>query len=273
MVRDAELAPGDYLALVFESVAPEREISLVQDILNRARQAIDVYGRPDARDKRLAALAARCLELLDEAEAGGDLQLAYARAYAGAVARPADVERVSGWLDGAGVPEGLAVDTELRWLIVRRLAAIGAIGEAEITAEHARDQTSSGAEWAAVARASLPTQAAKAEAWEAIFADGSLSNNLVRAAIRGFWQPDQEALWAPYAARYFAVLADVWRTRTPVMAEEITEGMFPAVAVSADTVRLADDALAGDRAPGQRRLLVEGRADLERALRARAADG
>ena len=273
MVRDAELAPGDYLALVFESVAPEREISLVQDILNRARQAIDVYGRPDARDKRLAALAARCLELLDEAEAGGDLQLAYARAYAGAVARPADVERVSGWLDGAGVPEGLAVDTELRWLIVRRLAAIGAIGEAEIAAEHARDQTSSGAEWAAVARASLPTQAAKAEAWEAIFADGSLSNNLVRAAIRGFWQPDQGALWAPYAARYFAVLADVWRTRTPVMAEEITEGMFPAVAVSADTVRLADDALAGDRAPGQRRLLVEGRADLERALRARAADG
>ena len=272
MVRDAELAPGDYLALVFESVAPEREISLVQDILTRARQAIDVYGRPDARDDRLAALAARCLELLDEAETGGDLQLAFARAYAGAVARPADVERVAGWLAGAAVPAGLAVDTELRWLIIRRLAAIGAIGDAEIVAEHERDQTSTGAEWAATVRASLPTPAAKAEAWEAIFADGSLSNNLVRAAIRGFWQPDQETLWSPYVTRYFAALGEVWQTRTPVMAEEITEGMFPAVAVSADTVRLAETALAGNRAAGQRRLLVEGRADLERALRTRAAD-
>jgi aminopeptidase N len=272
MVRDAELAPGDYLALVFESVAPEREISLVQDILTRARQAIDVYGRPDARDSRLAAFAARCRELLDEAEAGGDLQLAYARAYASAVALPAEVGRVREWLAGAGVPVGLAVDTELRWLIVRRLAVLGAVVDADIAAEHDRDRTSNGAEWAATARAALPSTAAKEAAWKAVFEDRGLSNNLVRAAIRGFWQPDQPTLWDGWVARYFAELEAVWRTRTPIMAEEITEGMFPSVAVSPDTLTLADSTLVRTLVDGQRRLLVEGRADLDRALRARAAD-
>jgi aminopeptidase N len=272
MVRDAELAPGDYLALVFESIAPEREISLVQDILARARQAIDVYGRLDARPRRLAALAARCLELLGEAEPGGDLQLAYARAYAGAVALPADVDRVSGWLAGTGVPRGLAVDTELRWLIVRRLAVVGAIGEPDIAAEHDRDRTSNGAEWATTARAALPSAAAKETAWRSVFEEHGLSNNLVRAAIRGFWQPDQAALWDGWVERYFAELDAVWRTRSPVMAEEITEGMFPTVAVSPETRALADAALAKAAVDGQRRLLVEGRADLERAMRARAAD-
>jgi aminopeptidase N len=56
------------------------------------------------------------------------------------------------------------------------------------------------------------------------------------------------------------------------MAEEITEGMFPTVAVSPETRALADAALAKAAVDGQRRLLVEGRADLERAMRARAAD-
>jgi aminopeptidase N len=272
MVRDGELSAGDYLALVFESIAPERDISLVQDILVRARQAIDVYGRPESRTGRLAAFASRCLALLSEAEPGGDLQLAYARAYAAAVASPPDVERVRGWLDGRDSPPDLAIDTEFRWLCIRRLAAIGAAGEAEIASELGRDRTSTGAEWATTARAGRPSADAKATAWEAIFGSDALSNNLIRATVRGFWQPDQDAVWGPYVERYFASLGEIWRTRTPVIAEEISEGMFPAVAVSADTVALADAALEGENAAGQRRLLLEGRADLARALRARAAD-
>ena len=272
MVRDAEITAGDYLALLFESIAPEQEITLVQDILQRARQAIDVFGRPDAREQRLAELAHRCHELLSEADPGGDLQLAYARAYAVAVAEPADVSRVQGWLDSRDVPEGLAIDTEFRWLVVRRLAVIGAIGEPEIAAEYERDRTSSGAEWATTARASLPTAEAKEAAWQATVGSADASTETVRATARGFWQPAQVDITAPFVARYFDALPGTWESRTPVVAETITELLFPSYAISADTIALADAALASDGPAGMRRLLLEGGADLERALRARAAD-
>jgi len=272
MVRDAELSAGAYLALVFESIAPEREISLVQDILNRARQAIDQLGRPELRGTRLVALAARCLELLSEAEPGSDLQLAYARAYAGAALAPDDVARVRGWLDGRDVPPGLAVDAELRWLAVRRLAAVGDLGEREIAAEHERDRTSTGAESAATARASLPAAETKEAAWRSVVESDALSNHMIRATMRGFWQAEQLDLCAPFVERYFAVLPELWRTRTPVMAEEITAGLFPALLVSPSTLSRTDEALAGELDPGLRRLLLEGRADLDRALRARAVD-
>jgi aminopeptidase N len=272
MVRDAELPAGDYLVLVSESFAPEREISLVQDVLIRSRQAIDVLGRPDLRDRRLAVFARRCFALLSEAEPGGDLQLAYARAFVAAVRERDGVARVRGWLVGRDVPPGLAVDAELRWLVVRRLAAIGAIGESEIAAEHERDRTSTGAESAATARAAVPSPAAKEAAWAAVLEDDSLSNHMTRATLRGFWQVEQLGLLTPYVERYFAALPAVWRTRTPVMAEEITAGLFPSLLVSPSTLARTDEALADGVDGGLRRLLVEGRSDLERALRSRAVD-
>jgi aminopeptidase N len=164
------------------------------------------------------------------------------------------------------------MDAELRWLIVRRLAAIGAIPEEEIAAEHARDNTSTGAESAATARAALPSAAAKAAAWEAAVGSDELSNNMIRATMRGFWQVEQLDLLAPWVERYFAALPAVWRTRTPVMAEEITAGLFPSLLVSPSTLARTDEALTDGVDGGLRRLLVEGRADLERALRARAVD-
>ena len=97
-------------------------------------------------------------------------------------------------------------DAELRWLIVRRLAAIGAIAEDDITAEHARDVTSTGAESAATARAALPSSAAKAAAWEAAVESDTLSNHMIRATMRGFWQVEQLDLLRPYVDRYFSAL-------------------------------------------------------------------
>jgi aminopeptidase N len=56
------------------------------------------------------------------------------------------------------------------------------------------------------------------------------------------------------------------------MAEEITAGLFPSRSVSTETIARTDAALADAPDGGMRRLLLEGRADLERALRARAVD-
>lgn len=176
-------------------------------------------------------------------------------------------------LDGTQTIEGLAVDTELRWAFVQRLAAVGRFGGSEIAAEYERDKTAAGERHAATARAARPTEAAKAEAWESVVESDKLPNAVQEAVIAGFVQTDQRELLAAYTERYFEALKDVWASRSHEMAQQIAVGLYPAVQVSQDTLDRTDAWLASaEPNAALRRLVSESRSGIERALRAQAAD-
>lgn len=177
-----------------------------------------------------------------------------------------------GWLDGRDVPPQLAIDHELRWLIIRRLAIIGEADDELVTAELERDPTSTGEESAAAARTAMPGADEKATAWEAIFTPDAVSGGILRAIVDSFWHAEQLDVCEPYVDRYLEALPEVWRTRGSDTAWGITTSMFPAVVVSPVTVERVSRALDAELDDALRRLLVEGRADVERALRARAVD-
>ncbi len=82
MTRDAEVPAGDYLELVLAGISQETEIGTVQSLLRLARQSIDPFGDPARRDDRTRRLAAKALELLEGAEPGSDMQLAFTRSLA-----------------------------------------------------------------------------------------------------------------------------------------------------------------------------------------------
>ncbi len=54
---------------------------------------------------------------------------------------PDQLDFVADLLAGSAALPGLAIDTELRWALLRRLAATGRAGDAEIDAELRRDPT------------------------------------------------------------------------------------------------------------------------------------
>ncbi len=273
LTRDAELAPGDYVRLVLDGIIRERAIGVTEDLIKHVRESIDFLGRADRREERLRAMAARSREILRGAEPGGDVQLAHARSYGRAAASPDDVSLLRRWLDGVDVPEGLVMDVELRWLIVRRLAVLDAIDESIIRAELDRDPTSSGLEHAATARASLPQPEAKAAAWSALIESDALSNHLVAATARGFWHPEQADLGRPYVEPYFATMPRMWQERTYEIAVTLSRHLFPAVLVEPAIVARTDEALAITGIdPRLQRVLVEHRAEMVRALAARERD-
>jgi aminopeptidase N len=70
---------------------------------------------------------------------------------------------------------------------------------------------------------------------------------------------------------YFEALDRIWAKRTIENAATIVVDGFPRLLVDEDTLARADAWLAGEHAPALRRLVLEGRDDLARALRARAA--
>ncbi|MDQ7905589.1 aminopeptidase N [Phytohabitans sp. ZYX-F-186] len=273
MVRDAELAARDYVALVVAGLPAERDINLVTATLRQAQSTLSFYADPAWAPEGWAALAGTARTSVAAAEPGSGFQLAWARAYASASRDAADLAVLRGWLDGVGVPEGLTIDTELRWSLVQSLAAKGAVGSDEIEAELARDRTASGEREAAYARALLPTPEAKAEVWRRLTGPEALPNWEHRSLLQGFQHPTQVALTASYVEPYFAAVRQVWDLRDSEPAQEFVILAYPAYQVSEATVAATEAWLAQPGHPAPlRRLVAEGKDGVVRALKARARD-
>jgi aminopeptidase N len=272
MTRSGELAPRRFLDLVLRHAATETEIEVLEALLGQAAQAVGVYGDPANRYAAGQALAEAALEATREADPRGDHQLAWARTFFSAARSPDHLALVRRVLDGSEGFEGLVVDTDLRWHIVCALAASGEGTPELIAAELERDPTDKGARSAAWARAARPTAEAKAEAWDIVMEDRTQSLAMITSILQGFHRPEQEHLLLPYRERYFDSLAAVWEERELPTALTIGERLYPRSLVDQDTIDMTDAYLRRDCPQPIRRLLLEGRDGVIRALRARRAD-
>jgi aminopeptidase N len=274
MCRDAELPASDFVTLVLSGVGVETDLTAVQAVLGQARTAIDYYAPRETRLELNERFVAGLARLLKEAEPGSDHQLAFARSLAAAARSDAVVQLLKAWLDGEEAPTGLAVDTDLRWLILGNLARLGAAGDAEIDAELQRDATARGAEQAGGARAAQPSEAAKAEAWRLATADADVPNETHFQICAHFWQFEQDEVLQPYVQRYLDVAraisdgADGWADRSTAIKQHVLGRLFPDPLVDQPTLQLLDQWLQSTPLnDAVRRQVVEHRDDAARALR------
>jgi len=274
MCRDAEMAARDYVQLVMLGVSSVTDISVVQTLLRQAGQAVRRFADPGWRETGLALMADALRGLLNEAEPGSDAQLAYVRAFAATATAQDDLALLAGLLDGSVVLDDLTVDTELRWTLLERLVSrcYRGFGAAEINAELAQDATDAGERHAAACRAAIPSAEAKQDAWD-LLVSGEQALATFRATLSGFADPDQPELVNPYREKYFAAVTDAWRTWSSAMAQDFAGGAYTVGAISEETVRVTDEYIAATDPPAAlRRLLLEGRDDVLRALRCQARD-
>src|SRR5438270_1308478 len=272
MLRDGELPARRYLPLILNNIGGETDIGVVQDLLAQAASAIWVYGDPTNTDSAQKTLAAHALRALDGAPAGSDLQLAWAQAFINAASSPEHVSVIRGMLDGIKVFTGLKVDTDLRWAIVNALAGVGA-DDGLIDAELKRDPTDEGQRHAAAACAARPAPEAKEMVWAALMEDKALPLATMRAMMGGFSRFDQRRLLEPYRARYFPALNTIWKERDIEVTLAFGRMMFPTVLVGEDSVTATDECLSVVELPGPiRRILIEGKDNMQRAMRGRALD-
>ncbi|TDC88090.1 aminopeptidase N [Actinomadura sp. 7K507] len=272
MTRDAEMATRDYVRLVATGIRGVTDIAVTQTLLRQARLAVQQYADPAWREDGMALMAGTLAELAREAEPGSDLQLAYTQAFAATAVSGDHLAFVQALLDGSQVLDGLTVDTDLRWSLLRRLVVTGEAGEAEIDAEHERDRTAAGERHAAACKAAMPSAAAKAAAWERIVS-GDLPNAVYRATLGGFVEPDQPDLLVPYADRYFAEVGRIWQEWSSDMSQTFAEVAYPFLVIEQSTVDRTEAYISDEKPPpALSRLLSEGRDGVARALRARAKD-
>ena len=275
MTRDAEMSTGDYLTLALSGLVRETDVGAVQQVIAQVKASIEQYASPDNRPQYRDRLAAGTHKLLIAASAKSDHQLAYMHAFTKAARTREHSAVLRAILDGVEVPEGLAVDTDLRWTLLAKLVVLGAATNSDIDHELQRDDTASGRVHAAYCRAAIPSVEAKEAAWAAAVDSDDLPNSILTATIGGFVQPDQRDLLRRYTDRYFSALGPVWSERTNETAQTVTIGLYPALLTDDDTLLRTDaflDGHDGDVNPSARRLVSEGRDGVERALRAQRRD-
>ncbi|MGW3950529.1 aminopeptidase N [Streptomyces sp. NPDC004752] len=274
LTRDALLPARDFIELVLRFAGRESEIGVVQMLHAWTSSALVHYAAPEWRATGERLVADGALDELRRAEPGSEHQLAWARFFATVASGEADLGLLRELLDGTTKIDGLEVDQELRWAFLGPLTAHGAADETALAAELARDDTASGKRHQVRCLAARPAAAVKAQAWAQVVESDALSNALVEATIAGFAQPSQRELTAPYAEKYFAAIERVWRQRSIQIGMDVVQGLFPAYQDAPRTLAAADAWLEShqESAPALRRLVLEARDDLARALRGQTRD-
>jgi len=272
MCRDAELSAADYVSVALNGIGTETDLTAVASILGQCRTAIDLYAPPADRAELNDRFVAGVARLLKEAEPGSDHQLSFARALASAAHTPAVSSVLQAWLIGHEIPDGLAVDTDLRWHLLTNLSRLGGVSEVEIAAELAVDNTARGAEKAAGVRAASPDAASKAEAWR--LATGEDTANETHFQIcSSFWQFDQNETLQPYLASYQEVVEtisagrDGWGDRSSAIRQHVLGLLFPKTLMDRESLTAFDAWLDEvELTDAVSRQVIERRDDAERAL-------
>ena len=272
--RDGETPARGYVELILANIASESDSSVILVQLRQLATTLSYYVAEEHREETSVAAADTLWDLAGSVPAGSDAQLQFVKSFALLARSDGQLDTVSALLDGSASLAGLTVDQDLRWELLASLVAGGRAGQDRIDAELERDNTANGQNAAALAKAAIPTAEAKAAAWDSIVVKGELSNALQASAVAGFTRVLDPALLAPYTEKYFNAVPGIVASRTHALAQQIVVGLYPAHQTTQATVDRTDEFLAvlPEDSTALRRMMLENRDGVARALRAREAD-
>ena len=164
--------------------------------------------------------------------------------------------------------DGLALDPDIRWAILRALAARDAVSAEELEAEKERDNTLTGAAAYLGASHAFPSAEVKREVFDLVRTPGKYSNAEVDSLLAAFNAPRSAHLTEAFAQEYFDSLATLWEEHPIEIANRLVRGLYPDLAMANAAT---SEFLSKERPRALRRVLLECQDALRRAARVRAA--
>ena len=273
--HDYIIKASDFIDIVLSNVHAENEPTTLQIILRTLSKVARLYVDERKRNDTLAFVADSLFHLASSAEPGSDFQFQVIKFFTIFAITDSQLDQLEGLLNGRLALPGLTVDQDLRWDILAGLATGGRVGDAEIDAEFAVDNTSNGQRLSALARAAINTPEAKARAFAQLVESDELSNVVLRDTAIGFSRVNDTSLLEPFVDRYCEAVVDIWHSRTFKIANYLIEGLYPMRLASEKLAKATREVLvspAVKATPALARKLAENLDDIERAIKAQAKD-
>ncbi|TQK77394.1 ERAP1-like C-terminal domain-containing protein, partial [Rarobacter incanus] len=272
--RDGEFPASRFVELILANVAVEDQSTTLRTVLGQLLTAARTFVAPQHRVQTLRAIGDRMWELANSSLAGSDQQLQFVKTFAAVASTDAHVQSLRALFDGDASLPGLEIDTDLRWEILDGLVLNAAAGEPQIAATLAADDTASGRQAAARARATIPQAAAKVATFKAIVGDADAPNAIIRHTAAGLVHVNDPALLDGIVDAYYDSVTRIWNERSFHIADELLEGLFPFTVANQAQLDAAGAWLRShpDEPKALRRYVLEQQSSTERALRAQAVD-
>ena len=272
MVRDRQLRSTEYLAIGRDRLGAEPDLDILDMAIERAALVISRYV-PEARRESEAHLWFEVAMANLAAAADGDRQIVWARSAVAVAATSTDVTRLAEIVARDERIGSFTFDQEMGWGVAIKAVAFGLPGaESLLAAQARRDPSDRGRRALLRAEASRPSAAAKAQVWELIHGAGYGSFHLTRAAMQGFFWPQQEELLEPYVERFFEQVRDVFTTRDHPFARSYLLSLYPAYRGDPGVLERSRRLLSelNGSLPTLSRQLTEVADDLDRQIKVRA---
>ncbi|RNE49660.1 aminopeptidase N [Corynebacterium alimapuense] len=263
--RDGQMKASDFARLVVRGAPAETELAVLERILTQATTAVRLYADPTWADTEGRDLLADAY-LRGIHEGTEETSLVFDHALTKLPLNDAAADHLESVLADSD-------DAELRWLALAALIAYGRVDDVNgaISGQRALDSSATGEQAAQRAAAAVNTAETKQSVWDEVVG-AELSNLAARHKLEGLVYPGSGDFLEPLSAPYFEIAESLWARGSSEMTLQALTGLYPSWDISAAGLERADAFLSRDLPSGLRRIVVEQRARVERALRNQGVD-
>ena len=212
-VREAQLAPWDYLSLTRHFVPAENDESLSQSLASHTVTALHRYVHPQTRAEFVPSFESIAADRMQHAQEQG-LRIVWFRAYRAIAETVGGRERLQDLLDAKlQVPE-VQLRSLDRWRMVTALIALNDAHANEIfAAERQRDHTGDGLKYAYMAEAARPDPATKKKYFDDYLHNAMRPEDWVEQSLGAFNYWNESELTLPYLRPALEALPQIKRER------------------------------------------------------------
>lgn len=212
-VREADLAPLDFVELATTLLPAETDESLAQSLVGHVTTALHRYVNANARAEivpHAEALASN--QMLHSPNQ--DLRIIWFRALRAIAESPQGRAQMKDLLSGKLVVPGVELRPLDRWTIVTALIALrDSDAEAILAAEKKRDSSGDGQKYAYMAQAARPDPASKRHYFDDYLHDSSRPEDWIEQSLGPFNHWNQSELTLPYLKPALEALPQIKRER------------------------------------------------------------
>lgn len=212
-VREAELNPSEFIALVLKTLPTENDEELTQTLLGRAGTAFQRYLSPKQQTTIAPKLESLCFDRMTKAAELG-LRITYFRAFRNVATTAQARQQLKDILAGKLSVPGVEIKPLDRWQLIRVLLANSdAEAMTLLEAERLRDKSDDAKKQAYIAEAARDDAETKRRYFDDYTKNKSVAEDWIEASLGAFNSSNQSALTRPYLKPALAALPQVKRER------------------------------------------------------------